>query len=130
MNRCPRNKSASIPRAGGFTLIELLIAAAISLLIAGIVMGLFTNVLRSWNQSQGVLITENQARPAFDRLEQDLQAAIFRDDGRVWLVATIQPDASVSGLWGPSSKPVGASLDPAPVKLTQARFGVSGVWLR
>ncbi|MEO6875724.1 MAG: hypothetical protein ABI222_12970, partial [Opitutaceae bacterium] len=42
----------------------------------------------------------------------------------------IQPDASVSGLWGPSSKPVGASLDPAPVKLTQARFGVSGVWLR
>lgn len=127
--RCPPPLHARRP-PGGFTLVELLVAAAITMLIAGVVVGLISNALTHWNRAQGTLTTENQARQVLDRLTQDLQGALYRDDGNVWLAATVQPATSASGDWVNGTKPIAASLSPAVANLAEARFGVAGVWLR
>jgi prepilin-type N-terminal cleavage/methylation domain-containing protein len=115
---------------GGFTLIELVAALAITVLIAGLVLGLVSSMLNHWNRSQGALTTASQARPVLDRLAQDLQGALYRDDGNVWFAATVQPVASVSGAWVNGTKPAADSLAPAAEDLAEARFGVAGTWLR
>lgn len=115
---------------GGFTIIELLVACAITALIAGLMLGLVGNVLGSWNRSQGILMTEIQANRALDQLALDLQGALYRDDGKTWLAASVQADSSVSDAWVAGRKPVAPSLDPAAASLVNARFGVAGVWLR
>lgn len=117
-------------RPAAFTIVELLVASAITLVIAGLILGLITNSLGNWNRSHGALTTESQAHAILDRLTQDLQGAIYRDDGRVWFAVTVQAEASVSGQWINGTKPADASLDPAAALLTDARFGVAGVWLR
>jgi len=109
----------------GFTIVELLVASAITLLIAGLIVGLIANSLGSWGRLQGTLTAEAQAHAVLDRLAQELQGAIYRDDGGVWLAATVQAGEGASGVWVEGSKPAAASLDPAAV-----RFGVAGVWLR
>jgi type II secretory pathway pseudopilin PulG len=114
----------------GFTLVELLVAAAITVLIAGLLIGVVATTLTNWNRTQGILTSENQARAALDWLERDLQGACFRSDGNAWLVATVQTDASVSGVWVNGVKPVASSLNPAAPNLADARFGLAGVWLR
>lgn len=115
---------------GGFTLIELLVAAAITLLLAGMIVSVISDVLSKWNRTHGNLAAESQARLVLDQIEQDLQGALYRDDGHTWLAATVQPAAGVSGAWVAGAKPVAASLDPAAADLAAARFGAAGVWLR
>jgi hypothetical protein len=114
------------------------------------------SVMTSWNRSRGSLTISNQAKLALDELTLDLEAAILRLDGRVWMAATVQPNqTSNSGrgdtnlTWvrwrattgtGATTKPsnsVSLDLDgPDPSvphetrKLEQFRFGVGGVWLR
>jgi len=114
----------------GFTLIELLVAAAITLLLAGMIVTLISDVLSKWNRAHGTLVADSQARQVLDQIEQDLQGALYRDDGNTWLAATVQADLGVSGAWVGGAKPVAASLDPAAADLAAARFGVAGVWLR
>jgi hypothetical protein len=110
--------------------VELLVAAAITVLIAGLLIGLVSTTLTNWNRTQGVLTTEKQARVALDWLERDLQGMSFRADAKAWLVATVQTDTSVSGVWVSGTKPVASSLNPAAPNLADARFGLAGVWLR
>ena len=122
------------PRLGlrqrGFTMVELLVALAITLVIAGLILGLTANSLGSWGRSQGTLAAESEAHAVLDRLAQDLQGALYRDDGGVWLVATVQADTGASGAWVGGTKPPATSFDPATPVLGEARFGVAGVWLR
>jgi hypothetical protein len=117
-------------RVGGFTIIELLLACALTVAIAALALTLMAQSLNHWNRSLGTLTTEGQARIVLDQLALDLQAACHRDDGQVWLAATIQADTNASGAWINGTKPVAGSLDPAVAGLTEARFGKAGVWLR
>jgi len=114
----------------GFTLVELLVAATLTVLIAGVLVGLIANLLANWDRSGGVLTAENEARDVLDRIQLDLHGAWSREDGGTWLVATIQADASASGVWEGGGKPSAGSLNPAAVDLAAARFGLAGVWLR
>ena len=120
-------------------MIELLVAATISVLLAGLMLTVVVNALNSWNRSHGALEAEAQARYVLDQLTADLQGAMYRNDGGDWLVATVQDDIAVSGLWVPATanaKP--SSLDvldtrtglAAPGQFADARFGIAGVWLR
>jgi hypothetical protein len=115
---------------GGFTLIELLTAAAITLLLAGMIVSVISDVLGKWSRTHGTFAADSQARQVLDQIEQDLQGALYRDDGNTWLAATVQPESGVSGAWVGSTKPVAASLNPAAADLAAARFGAAGVWLR
>jgi hypothetical protein len=113
-----------------FTILELLVAAAITVLIAGLVLSLTSSALRNWSRSQGAFTADSQARLVLDRLAQDFRGVLCREDGKVWLAATVQSAVSVSGAWVNGTKPVTPSLNPAAANLVDARFGVAGIWLR
>lgn len=134
-------------RRAGFTLVELLVASAITVVLAGLMVAILTQVSATWARASGGLVATQQAEQALDLLAQDLQSAVQRGDGQVWLLATVQPDQSGAGdiggtlaKWSPPiGKPGGAgpgtpdsSLDLAPAsgRLEDCRFGMAGVWLR
>lgn len=133
-------------RLKAFTLIELLVAAGITALLAGAMAIIVRNVSVVWTRAGNRLGTDAQARIVLDQLQLDLQGALFRDDGNVWMAADLlnASNGGSTGLWqiaARNPKPAGGlSLDiPAtradliPTergKLENARFGTAGVWLR
>lgn len=139
------NRFASIRaiRGRAFTLLELLVAVTITLLIAGLMLAVTTNVMSLWRRQQAASTQATTARQVLDQLERDLQSAIHRRDASRWLAADIldsAPALSNHGwLAGPGlMKPAnGGSLLPLPPpdaqgirRIEDARFGLSGVWLR
>jgi len=138
----------------GYTLVELVVATGITVVLASILVGLTSSIMSSWNRSRGHLVSTNQAKLALDQLAADLEGAIFRTDGNVWLAATVletnQSTASISnttlrddrnwiisGTGSSSIKPrtLGVGSDArgfvldAP-DIADCRFGLAGVWLR
>ena len=134
------------PSRGGFTIIELLVAAAITAVLAGIVIAMVGNVSISLARTSGRLNASAQARLALDQLALDLQSALFRDDGNVWFAANIlDTTGNATGLWTAAqtvanAKPAGAagSFDFAATRaglavtgqFADTRYGLAGVWLR
>ncbi len=126
----------------GFTLVELLVASAITLVLAGIMVAILAQMSGEWARSGGGLAATQQGELALETLARDLQAAVLRRDGRVWLAATVQPDqrgagdaGGTLGAWSPPvPKPGGAGaslvLAPASGRIEDCRFGMAGVWLR
>ncbi|HEY8995918.1 MAG TPA: prepilin-type N-terminal cleavage/methylation domain-containing protein [Lacunisphaera sp.] len=130
-------------RYRAFTLLELLVAVAITLVIAGLMLTVTTNVLNLWRRNQGAQTQAAAARQIFSLLEQDFQSALHRRDATCWLAADILDSAPALAnhgwLTGPGlMKPDGGgSLRPRPEPdaggnsfLQEARFGLSGIWLR
>lgn len=131
----------------GFTLVELLAASAITVVVAGIMLAVLTQVSRTWARASGGLTAMQQGEQALDLLARDMQAAVLCRDGRVWLAATIQPDQSgggdaggTLGAWSPAVRKPGwtspgaanssLDLEPATGRIEECRFGMAGVWLR
>lgn len=135
MNR-PRHQRA-------FTVLELLVAATITLLIAGVMLSVTTGLLALWRRTQAAYVQSATATQVLDLLEQDLQGAVHRRDATRWLAVDIidsSPGLANHG-WLVAAgrmKPANAgSLRPLPPPdgdgrrlLTEARFGLSGCWLR
>ena len=132
---------------GGFTLVELLVASAITVVLAGIMVAILAQMARTWARASGGLTATQQAEQALDLLARDLQSAVLRRDGRVWLAATVQPDQSGAGdcggtlgAWSPAVRKPGWAnpgtadsslvLAPASGRIEDCRFGMAGVWLR
>ena len=124
------NRPVLLRSDAGLTVIEVLVAATITALIAAMLLGLAVATLAQWSRAQDRLMVENQARAVLDQMTQDIESARFRDDGNVWLAATLQAGKGANGAWVDGAKPVSASLDPMAASLADARFGVAGVWLR
>ena len=131
--------------AGAFTLVELLVAAGITTLLAGFIAVIVMNVSSTWSRASSRLGADAQARIVLDQIQLDLQGALYRDDGNVWMAAEVLNNSNgVSTLWQIAQrnpKPVGGlSLDiPATRtdlrtdergRLDRSRFGAAGVWLR
>lgn len=83
-----RDKKQSLPRRA-FTVIEILVASALMSVIVTIVLGMVSQVLNVWENSSGRLSSNFNARICMDNLVKDLQSAIFRNNGDVWLSAKI-----------------------------------------
>lgn len=132
------------PRAiRAFTLLELLVAAVITLLLAGVMLAITNGTLTLWHRTQDNFSSSTQARLALDLLERDLQAGVFRADGvNTWLAVDVlnSPAELLNHGWRSASlmKPATSAsqrvmpssvngLDPM---LNDARFGLSGAWLR
>lgn len=140
---CPRPASRG---RRAFTIIELLVAAAITAVLAGIVIAMVGNVSTSLARTSGRLNATAQARLALDQLTLDLQSALFRDDGNVWMAVDILDSTNnAPGLWVvaqtvANAKPAaaGGSLDLAATRaglgvtgqFADTRYGMAGVWLR
>lgn len=124
----------------GFTIIELLVAAGITLGIAGFIAIIVLNVSTTWTRAGNRLSADAQARIVLDQLQLDLQGAMFRDDGNVWLAANVVDNTgNAPGLWTEAvrnPKPSGAGANGSVNLNTQsisdplARFGKAGMWLR
>ena len=129
-------------RAAGFTILELWVALTITLVMAGLMLAITLSALRFWRHQQALQVQAATARQVFDLLERDLQAATYRRDSNHWLAVdildTVPALANHGWLAGGLMKPAGgASLRPLPpadagggAKITAARFGLSGTWLR
>lgn len=134
-------KTRRINRSG-FTLLELLVAVAVTLVIAGLMLAVTTQALNLWRRTQGAHLQAATARQVFDLLERDLAAALHRSDANRWLAVDILdvPAALTNHGWlvAGAMKPAdGGSLHPLPEPdasgishLRDARFGLSGAWLR
>jgi prepilin-type N-terminal cleavage/methylation domain-containing protein len=126
----------------GFTLLELLVAATITLILAGLMLAVVTNTLNLWQGNQNRFTASVQASLALDLIERDLQGALFRADGRTWLAVDVvnNPAALVPHGWltNPSMKPATVESnrfvpdgdDESTCLIGNARFGLSGCWLR
>lgn len=146
LSRASVNWHKASRRQAAFTLIELLVSIGITVLIAGLMLTMVSNVLTGWNRTSGKLTSGNQARVVLDQLTQDLQGAILRRDSNTWLVATIQQDQTTtngdtgmnSARWtavsGGMVKPTAANgsfdVEPTGRRIEDYRFGQAGVWLR
>jgi prepilin-type N-terminal cleavage/methylation domain-containing protein len=126
--------SSRSPLQSGFTLLELLVAAGITALLAGFIAVMVRNVSVTWSRAGDRLGTDAQARLVLDQLQLDLQGAMYRDDGNVWLAADVLSSTGNSGLWQAAArnpKPAtNLSLQMAQADIANARFGVAGVALR
>ena len=73
------------PRRSAFTLIEIMVATAVMVILVGLVIQITNEVLKVWNRSSGKLSANSEARLAMEFLTQDLETAVFRDNGMQWL---------------------------------------------
>jgi hypothetical protein len=131
LNLTPRRPPG---RRAAFTLVELLVAAGITALMAGFIAVIVRNVSISWTRAGNRLGTDAQARIVLDQLQIDLQGALYRDDGNVWLAADVlNSQAGNSGVWTTAQrnpKPAALSLRLTSTNLADDRFGGAGAWLR
>jgi len=81
-----RHKSTA-HRRQAFTLIEIMVAAAITIVMIGLVIQITGEVLKLWNRSMGKLSANAEARIAMELLTSDLEAALIRNDGLLWIFA-------------------------------------------
>ena len=135
-----RDGALRSPRGeAGFTLVELLVATTITAVLAGVMVAIVANVSGFWGRTSGRASAESQARFVLDQIALDLQSALYRDDGAVWLAATIPANTGNTGLWNTTGattnalKPAnnaGSLQGIATGAIDQARFGVAGTWLR
>ena len=72
-------------RVKAFTLIEVLVAAAITVIMVGLVIQITAEVLKVWNQSTGKLSANAEARIAMEILTNDLETAVFLKNDQQWL---------------------------------------------
>ncbi|MEC7235542.1 MAG: prepilin-type N-terminal cleavage/methylation domain-containing protein [Verrucomicrobiota bacterium] len=70
-----------------FTLIEIMVATVVMIVLTGLVIQITSEVLKVWNRSSGKLSANAEARIAMDLLTQDLETAVFRNNGQRWLEA-------------------------------------------
>ncbi|MGC6455388.1 MAG: PulJ/GspJ family protein [Coraliomargaritaceae bacterium] len=80
-----------------FTLIEIMVATAIMVVLVGLVIQITSQVLNVWTRSSGRLSALASARVAMELITQDLETAVFRNNGMQWLNAENQELAAVGG---------------------------------
>ena len=129
--------------AQGFTLLELLVAVTITLVLAGLMLAVVTGTLNLWHRTQSGFSTATQAKLALDMVERDLQAMISRKDGANWLAVDVintpgnlvthgwlVPTAAIKPATSESQRLLPLSTNGKTPLISDARFGMSGAWLR
>ncbi|MDR2982156.1 MAG: prepilin-type N-terminal cleavage/methylation domain-containing protein [Puniceicoccales bacterium] len=79
-----RRKTAFVFRPA-FTLIEILTATAIMVVLIMIVLTVATQTFNAYDSAIANLSTTSESRAVLGPLEQDLQSAIIRNDGHIWM---------------------------------------------
>ena len=91
------NFSRQKKHQSAFTLIEIMVATVVMIVLTGLVIQITSEVLKVWNRSSGKLSANAEARIVMDLLTQDLETAVFRNNGLRWLEAETKEIASVAG---------------------------------
>lgn len=139
----------------GFTVIELIVAVSVTALLSGLLLLISSQVLNTQTKSSSELETNEIAQFVLDRIQEDLQCAVYRNDGNVWMAMSIIEDEDHSGSWDAVEKSDnkkdqvdslrivesdwsnnGASLNDSQIDalgqgpFEMSRFGVGGTWMR
>lgn len=81
-------------RSHAFTIVEIMVASLVmALLVAGIIT-ITVNFIKSYNNASAKLSSNYIGRSVLDFMERDLESAVFRNNGKVWMVV----DYTNSGL--------------------------------
>ena len=80
-----------------FTLIEIMVATVIMVVLVGLVIQITSEVLKVWSRSSGKLSANAEARIAMDLITQDLESAVFRNNGQQWLRVDAPLEDNYSG---------------------------------
>jgi prepilin-type N-terminal cleavage/methylation domain-containing protein len=114
----------------GFTLLELLVATSIGAVLVVLLLAVASSVSTLWTRANGRVATAATARAVLDQIETDLQSAVFRADGNVWMAAAVLSGTGNSGVWVNTSagRPPAESLHLTSELIDDARFGVAGTW--
>ena len=83
MKSIKRRTRSTAKRA--FTLIEIMVATVVMVVLVGLVIQITSEVLKVWTRSSGKLAANAEARIAMELITQDLETAVFRDNGMQWL---------------------------------------------
>ena len=68
---------------------ELLVAISVTALLAAMLFNITTQVSKTQAQSSADLETNQVAQYILDRIQEDLQCAIYQNDGNLWMAATV-----------------------------------------
>ena len=140
-------------RAKGFTVIELLVAVSVTALLSGMLLLISTQVLETQSKSSSTLETNQIAQFVLDQIQEDLQCAVYRNDGNVWMAISLLNDNENTGSWvspsissngkspidslrivnsdWPNEELVDSEIDAlGQGPFFKSRFGVGGCWLR
>jgi type II secretory pathway pseudopilin PulG len=96
-------QKSSLDRRRAFTLIEIMVAAAITIVMIGLVIQITGEVLKLWNRSMGKLSANAEARIAMELLTSDLEAAMLRNDGMLWLYSVDDGNLPSIGDYSPKT---------------------------
>lgn len=115
-----------------FTLIELLVAVGIGALLVALLVSVAFAATDLSTRAVGRISTAAVARAVLDQIETDLEGAVFREDGNVWMAATVLTTTGNSGVWASttSGRAAADSLVLTETAIANDRFGAAGVWLR
>jgi prepilin-type N-terminal cleavage/methylation domain-containing protein len=136
--------------AKGFTVIELIVAVAVTAVLSGMLLLISTEVLETQEQSSEELERQQIAHFVLDQIQEDLQCALFRNDGNIWMAISFLKKEDNSGEWISSinDKPYQESFRIVESEWTgdslgkdnsdnlgqgpfeESRFGIAGAWLR
>jgi Tfp pilus assembly protein PilW len=92
--------------------VELLVATAITLVVLGLMVQISFSVLGTFDKVTGTVTARTQASTVLRFLREDFQSIVWRRDGNVWLLATVQPDQVGAGQTQISDADWDLTLDP------------------
>ncbi len=134
-------------------MLELIVAVSVTAVLSGMLLLISNQVLETKSKSSAELERNQLAHFILDQIQEDLQCALFRNDGNIWMAISLLSDKSNSSVWmeapkselgkpsldslriiesdWPTDDLLDAEIDPlGQGPLEKSRFGVAGTWLR
>ena len=148
-----RTADLSKSKLRGFTVLELIVAVSVTAVLSGMLLLISRQVLETQTVSSAELERNQIAHFVLDQIQEDLQCALYRNDGNVWMAMSLLNESGNSGSW---IEPKKSSLAKPPLNslriiesdwpsdalqdaeidslgqgpFAKSRFGLAGTWLR
>ena len=145
-----RTADVSKSKLRGFTVLELIVAVSVTAVLSGMLLLISRQVLETQSVSSAELERNQIAHFVLDQIQEDLQCALYRNDGNVWMAMSLLNESGNSGSWiepkkaksplnslriiesdWPSDALQDAEIDSlGQGPFAKSRFGLAGTWLR
>ena len=145
-----RSADLSKSKLRGFTVLELIVAVSVTAVLSGMLLLISRQVLETQSVSSAELERNQIAHFVLDQIQEDLQCALYRNDGNVWMAMSLLNESGNSGSWiepqkaksplnslriiesdWPSDALQDAEIDSlGQGPFAKSRFGLAGTWLR
>ena len=148
-----RTADVSKSKLRGFTVLELIVAVSVTAVLSGMLLLISRQVLETQSVSSAELERNQIAHFVLDQIQEDLQCALYRNDGNVWMAMSLLNQSDNSGSWiepkkssfakpplnslriiesdWPSDDLQDAEIDSlGQGPFAKSRFGLAGTWLR